>query len=184
MQISVPEFPYVKCLKHEIAYHLNGTLTYWGQMTHKCINKLTTIDSDNGSSPDRHQAVISTNADILLIGPFGTNFREILFGIQTFSFKKIHLKMSSVKCQPFCFGLNVLSNRNGNSMQPTWWWLNLDVFHCKWDISTIKFIHIFILFFRSHDVVFNIFYCMWDMIKYWILNWILLLQEIKWGDTT
>ena len=42
-------------------------------------------------SPGRRQAIIWTNAGILLIGPLGTNFCEILIGIQIFSFKKIHL---------------------------------------------------------------------------------------------
>ena len=48
------------------------------------------------------------NAGILLIGPLGTNFSEILIEIHTFSFKKMHLKMSSGKSRPFCLGLNVL----------------------------------------------------------------------------
>ena len=78
-------------------------------MTHKYINKLTIIGSDNGLSPDRRQAIIWTNAGILLIGPLGTNFSEIFIGIHKFSFKKMHLKMSSGKCRPFCPGLNVLT---------------------------------------------------------------------------
>ena len=77
-------------------------------MTHICVGKLTTIGSDNGLSPDRRQAIIWTNARLLLIGPLGTNFSEILIGIQTFSFKKMHLKMSSAKWRPLCLGLNVL----------------------------------------------------------------------------
>ena len=77
-------------------------------MTHICVSKLTTIGSDNGLSPGRRQAIIWTNAGILLIGPLGTNFSEILIGIQTFSFEKIHLKMSSGKRRPSCLGLNVL----------------------------------------------------------------------------
>ena len=56
----------------------------------------------------RRQAIIWTNAGILLNGPWGTNFSEILIGIQTFSFKKMHLKMSSAIWRPFCLGLNVL----------------------------------------------------------------------------
>ena len=52
--------------------------------------------------------IIWTNAGILLIGPWRTNFIEILIGIQTFSFKKMHLKMSSAKWHPFCLSLNVL----------------------------------------------------------------------------
>ena len=51
---------------------------------------------------------ISTNAGILLIGPLGTNLSEIVIEIHTFSFKKMHLKMSSGKWRPFCLGLNVL----------------------------------------------------------------------------
>ena len=43
------------------------------------------------------QAIIWTNAEVLLIGHLGTNFSEILIEIKTFSFKKIHLKMSSAK---------------------------------------------------------------------------------------
>ena len=49
-----------------------------------------------------------TNAGILLIEPLGTNFNEISIETHTFSFKKMHLKMLSGKCRPFCLGLNVL----------------------------------------------------------------------------
>ena len=82
-------------------------LTHWGRVTHICVSKLTFIGSDNGLSPDRHQAIIWTNAGLLLIGPLGTNFSEILIEILTFSFKKMHLKVSSAKRWPFCLGLNV-----------------------------------------------------------------------------
>ena len=83
-------------------------LTHWGRVTHICVGNLTIIDPDNGLSPGRRQAIIWTNAGIVLIGPWRTNFSEILIGIQTFSFKKMHLKMSSAKCHPFCLGLYVL----------------------------------------------------------------------------
>ena len=76
-------------------------LTHWGWVTHICIVKLTIIGSDNGLSPGWHHAIIWTIAEILLIGPLGTNFSEILIGIQTFSFKKMHFKMSSAKWRPF-----------------------------------------------------------------------------------
>ena len=76
---------------------------------YKCVGKLTIIGSDNGLSPGRRQAIIWTNASVLFIGPLGANFSEIiLVGIQTFSFKKMHLKMSSAKRRLFCLGLNVL----------------------------------------------------------------------------
>ena len=89
----------------KISCHL---LTHCGWMMHICAGKLTIIGSDNGLLPGRLQATIWTNAGILLIGPLGTNFSKILIEMNTFSFKKMHLKLSSAKWQPFCLGLNVL----------------------------------------------------------------------------
>ena len=51
---------------------------------------------------------IYTKAETLLIEPLGTNFNEILIEIYTFSFKKLHFKMSYGKWRPFCLHLNVL----------------------------------------------------------------------------
>ena len=79
-------------------------------MTHICFSRLTFIGSDNGFSPGRRQAIIWTNAGMLLIRTLGTNFSEILIEIDTFSFKKMHLKKSSGKRRPFCLGLNMLIN--------------------------------------------------------------------------
>ena len=72
-------------------------LTHWGRVTHICVGKLTIIGADNGLSPVRRQAIIWTNAGILLIRPSGTNFSEISIEIDVFSFKKMNLKMSSAK---------------------------------------------------------------------------------------
>ena len=83
-------------------------LTHWGRVRHVCVSKLAIIGSDYGLSPDRRQAIIWTNAGLLLIGPLGTNFSKISIEILTFSFKKMHLKLSSAKRRPFCLGLNVL----------------------------------------------------------------------------
>ena len=85
-----------------------NVLTLWGRVTHICVDNLTVLGSDNGLSPGRRQAIIWTNAGILLIGPLGTNFSEISIEIQTFSLKKIRLKMSSAKYCSFRLGLNVL----------------------------------------------------------------------------
>ena len=85
-------------------------LTHWGRVTHICVSDLTSIGSDNGLSPDRRQAIIWTNAGILLIRPLGTNFNEMLIEILTFSLKKMRLKVSSAKRQPFCLGLNELNS--------------------------------------------------------------------------
>ena len=85
-------------------------LTHWGWVTHICVSKLTIISSDNGLSPGRHQAIIWTNAGILLIGPLRTNFSEISIEIYAVSIKKMHLKMLSWKWRPFCLCLNVLKD--------------------------------------------------------------------------
>ena len=81
--------------------HCEGNLTHWGRVMHICVSKVTIIGSDNGLSPGRRQATIWSNAGILLIRPLGTNFCEILIGVQTFSFRKMELKMSSAKWRPF-----------------------------------------------------------------------------------
>ena len=62
-------------------------LTHWGRVTHICISKLTIIGLDNGLLPGWCQAIIWTNARILLIGPIPRNFNEILIKIHTFSFR-------------------------------------------------------------------------------------------------
>ena len=84
-------------------------LTLWSRVMHICLGNIIIIGSDNGPSPRQCQAIIWTNAGILLIGPLGTNFSEISIEILTFSFQKMHLKASSVKWRPFCLGRNVLN---------------------------------------------------------------------------
>ena len=81
-------------------------------MMHVCLGNLTIIGSDNGLSPGRRQAIIWTNAGILLIGPLGTNFNELSIEIQTFSFKKKHLRVPFVKLQAFCLSLNELNRQS------------------------------------------------------------------------
>ena len=83
-------------------------LTHLGRVTHICVSRLTITGSDNGLSPGRRQAIIWTNAEILLIGPLGTKFSENSIEILTFSFTKMRLKVSSAQWRPFSLGLNVL----------------------------------------------------------------------------
>ena len=71
--------------------HFEISLFHRGRVTHICVRKLTIIGSDNGLSPGRRQAIIWTNAGILLTGALATNFNETSIEIHTFSFKKIHL---------------------------------------------------------------------------------------------
>ena len=94
------------------SFHIVNTqiphLTHWGRVTHICVSKLTIIGPDNSLTSGRRQAIIWTNAGILWIWSLGTNFSEILIEKYTFSFKKMHLHMSSGKWRPFCLGLNVI----------------------------------------------------------------------------
>ena len=76
-------------------------------MTHICVSKLTIIGSDNGLSPGRRQAIIWTNAEILLIGHLGKNFSGILIEIHTFSFKEnafenVVWKTAAILSRPQC----------------------------------------------------------------------------------
>ena len=84
-------------------------LTHSGQVTHICIGNLTIIGSDKGLASGRCQAIIWTNAGILLIGHSGTNFNEIFSEIVIFSLKKICLNVLSMKWRPFFLSLNVLN---------------------------------------------------------------------------
>ena len=113
---------FVFWLKFHRSLFLRVQLTHWGRMIHICVSKTTIIGSDNGLSPDRRQAIIGTNAGILSIGPLGTNFSEILIKCYSFSFKKMHMKMSSGKWRPSCLGLNVLRQPSVNisNFIPLW----------------------------------------------------------------
>ena len=86
---------------------------------HIWVSKLTIFGSDNGLLPGRRQAIIWTNAGLVLIGPLGTNVSEILFEIYKFSFKKMRLKMLSGKWRPYCLGLNVSTLHMLNCLEDT-----------------------------------------------------------------
>ena len=81
------------------------TETHWGRLTHICIGELTIIGSDDGLSPGWRQATIWTNAEILLIGPIGTNLSGMLIKISSLSMKKICLKMS-IPSRPQCVNVH------------------------------------------------------------------------------
>ena len=73
-------------------------------MKYICLGNLTIIGSDNGLSPDRRQAIVWTNAGILVIGPLGTNFNGMLNEIYTFSFRPILVSKDWLGClkDPYC----------------------------------------------------------------------------------
>ena len=70
------------------------------------VSKQTITGSDNGVSPGRPQAIIWTNAEILLSWNFRTGFSDTLSQSNTFSFKNMHLKMALenvfILSQPQC----------------------------------------------------------------------------------
>ena len=53
-----------------------NALTLWGRVTHICVCNLTIIDSDNGLSPVRRQAIIWTNASILFFWTPGNKLQR------------------------------------------------------------------------------------------------------------
>ena len=78
-------------------------------MTHICVGKLTIIDSDNGLSTGRSQAIIWTKAGILLIGPLGIYFNEILIGVKENAFENafenVVCEMASILSRPQCVNM-------------------------------------------------------------------------------
>ena len=75
-------------------------------MTHIWVSKLAIIDSDNG----RRQAIIWTNAGVLLIGPLETKLqwnlnRNLYIFIQENVFENIVWKMVAILSLPQCDNL-------------------------------------------------------------------------------
>ena len=161
------------------------TLTHWGRVTHICVSKLTIIGSDNGLSPGRRQAIIWTNAGILLIRTLGTNFNEISSEIRASSFKKMHFKMSSAKWRPFCLGLNVLTHYglvtpyDNTRLGQHWLWQWLVAFNVKkW--SECK-VFIYVLFFSyvicKMTTIFLIPQCVKQVVR--ISIWVTKTQTMR-----
>ena len=116
-------------LKQSLYWNYRGS-TIWSLLGLYCLTAISELISRwwriypsmnwvSISLPVRRQAITWTNADLLSIGPLTArnkvqwNLNRIL----AFSLKKIGLKMSSGKCRPFCFGLNVLSEVTAASLK-------------------------------------------------------------------
>ena len=85
----------------------NEVLTHWCRVTHICVGNLVIIGSDNGLSPGRRQAIIRTNAGILLIEPLGKklqwNFnRNSNIFIQENAFESVVCEMAAILSRPQC----------------------------------------------------------------------------------
>ena len=134
-------------------------LTHWGRVTHICVSKLAIIVSDNGLSPGRRQAIIRTNARILLIRPLGTNFNEMLIEIVTFSFMKNAFEsdicekafiLSRPQCvknwyktaKRLCYWVNYCRETNWSHMRPCVW-DRINIVQYLFLAIVAKYFHIF-----------------------------------------
>ena len=85
--------------------NIERNLTHSGRVMHICVSKLTIIASENGVSPGRHQAIIWTNAEILLIGHLVKTIKWNLKHNLYIFMQEMHFKMSSGKWRPQCVNL-------------------------------------------------------------------------------
>ena len=111
------------------------SVIYWDRVTHICVGNLNIIGSNNGLSPGRRQAIIWTNAGILLIRPLGTNIQWNLDRNSYIFIQEKAFKTSSGKRRPFCPGRNVfliriidLHNRWSSVVTFCLFWHNLAMY--------------------------------------------------------
>ena len=97
-------------------------LTHWGRVTHICVSELTNhhwfrqwLVAWPAPSHYLNQCWNIVNWTI------GNKFQWNINRNDTFSFKKIHLKMLPGKWRPFCLGLNVLTNTKISAQPMSWW---------------------------------------------------------------
>ena len=96
--------------------------------------KQTIIGSNNGLSPGRRQAIIWTNAEILLIGPLGNLNRNLNIFTQENIFENVVWKMAAILSRPQC----VKAKYPDGSPYSARLWANYDVgsvnthYHTSW----------------------------------------------------
>ena len=118
-------------------------LTNWGRVMHICVSKLTIIGLDSGwSTPSHYLNQCWNNINLTLGNEFPWNFSDT----NIFSFKKMHLKISSAKVATIlywlqCVKLSSLSDtydfaqwnhqwlrqRLVTCSPPTPFWINTDI---------------------------------------------------------
>ena len=105
--------------------------TQWGRVTHIGTGNLTIIGSDKCLSPGSRQAIVWTNAGLVLIGPFGTNFSEIQIKIfiKQNAFESVVCEMAAILSRPKCVN-------NGRDCYESEWYLTGK--HILNDMCTIK----------------------------------------------
>ena len=72
-------------------FQMLAVLTHWSRVTHMCVNRLTSINSDKGWLLGCRQAIIWANVAILLIGPSQTSMK-FKSKFKHFLWRKIYLK--------------------------------------------------------------------------------------------
>ena len=115
--INTPPVPSISRCIHIVYRHKNVWEYQWWNFIYNCMStflhyvhcKDALLDC---SAPGGERCESLTWVDE--IEPLRTDFIEILIEIQTFSLKKIRLKMSSAKCCSFRLGLNVLTSEQKN----------------------------------------------------------------------
>ena len=109
-------------------------LTYRGRVTHICVSKIISIDSDNGLSPGRRQAITWTNAGIFWTGPLGRSFSEVKWNsnrntnsfIQESAYKNVVCEMVNILSHLQCVKriqiilMTYMSEKKGETMTFFW----------------------------------------------------------------
>ena len=99
-------FSWLKMLEFRLNFHwslfLRVQLTHWGWVTHICVSKLIITGSDNGLSPGRRQAIMWTNAGILLIGPLGKFNQNSNISIHENAIESVVCEMAAILSRPLC----------------------------------------------------------------------------------
>ena len=104
-----------------IYLHPAGLLhRYWVNSVRHSGGNLTITGSDNGLSPDRHQAIIWTNAGILLIWPkFQWNmYRHSFILIDENTFEKV-CEVAAILAWSQCVNGIMMTSSNGNIFRVT-----------------------------------------------------------------
>ena len=139
MRIYVQDKTYLACW---------CSLTHWGRVTHICVGRLAIIGSDNGLSPEWRQAIMWTNAGILLFVPLGTNFGEKFnrnsnIFIEENTFENVVCEMfisSRPRCKPFSAGPVCIQTLPLSSLcQQVTQHLTISRHAVNWKISNVLF---------------------------------------------
>ena len=79
----------------DVPFDISGIYVLRNQLYERSINQSLGVSVD---VPIRRQVITLTSAGLLSSRPLGTTVSEIQIKIQTYSFKKMHVKLSSAIC--------------------------------------------------------------------------------------